>query len=81
MEKEIFEDGKEMKDFSVKNSLIQILGGFLGLGAAVGIHFGMKHLQNVTFANPKAFIVASFPNGGFFLIDPNDFIDPCWTIY
>jgi hypothetical protein len=68
MEKEIFKDGKETKDFSVKNSLIQILGGFLGLGAAVGIYFGMNHLQVVTFANPNAFIVASFPNVGFFLL-------------
>lgn len=69
MEKEIFEDGKENDDFSVKNYLIQILGCFLGLGATVGIHFGMEYLQDVTFANPKeAFIVASFPNGVFFLL-------------
>ena len=45
MEKEIFEDGKEMDDFSVKNFFIQIIGCFLGLGVALGIHFGMNYLS------------------------------------
>lgn len=68
MEKEIFEDGKETDDFSVKKYLISILGCFLGLGVTVGIHFGMEHLQDVTFASSNTVIVASFPNGVFFLL-------------
>ena len=68
MEKETLEDGNETEDFSVKNFVIQIIGCFLGLGATVGIHFGMNYLQRVTFANPKeTFLVASFPEWCVFL--------------